>query len=118
MAHGPGAAELWFGLELTQLCGGLKCGISDLGSQEPISPSLQVSRSLAANGCKKPVVKAQKLACWIVMSFDTQSALRENLDVEGKEKNVLKRLFFVLCGRREGGVWLRGWDVSPLWGPR
>lgn len=100
-----------------QLCGGLNWRILELKSLEPISPSLQVSRALTAKGHKKPVVKALKPACWVVMSFDAQNALIKNFLLEGKnnnEKNILELLFAGLCGRQEGDVLLRGYKVSPL----
>lgn len=74
-----------------QLCGGVNWRILDIRSQEPISLSLQVSRALAANRHEKPVVKALKPACWVVMAFDNQNALRKNFVREGKERK--KRLF-------------------------
>lgn len=85
-----------------QLCGGLNWRILDLGCREPISPSLQASGALAANGHKKPVVKALKPASWVVMAFGAQNALRKNFVLEGKGKKIILKLLccFVLKTKR------------------
>lgn len=84
-----------------QLCSGLNWRILDLGSWKPISKSLQVSRALAANGHKKPVVKALRPACWVVMSFFHSKCFEKEILVwkesKKKKKITLKFLFVVLC---------------------